>query len=439
MSRYTNTVPAIHDKNGLPIVGAKKFFFKPGTTIPKTVYKDPDFIIPQTNPVLSDSVGRFPDIFLDGVYKELQQDNSGTQTGFDGVTLWTKDPVGDAPISGEFQPWNPLVTYVITSIVVGSDDNYYKSKTDPNLNNDPVSNPLSWTQLKFGEVWNPTTSYFISASVYALDGFLYFAIADNVNKEPSISSEWKRETGIPFAIATGTGNAIAAAFIPTIITLDDGLEVRVRAIASNSSETPTFSANGLPAKTITKYGSVILSSGDINGSGHDLILVYDLANDVWELLNPAIPDGIIIGAFIATNSTIISTTSQIPFDNSIPQITEGGLILTRSYTPKYSGSMLLFDVSCNVSGSTGAGTDFTVALFDGATDAISCNSVTSDGAGGIYPVTISDSGFYPKDVQVTFTVRVGKGSSGSTYINSDNGTAKLGGTLSCSIKITEVK
>ncbi len=436
MSRYTNTVPAIHDKNGLPIVGAKKFFFKPGTTIPKEIYKDPDFIIPQTNPVLSDSVGRFPDIFLDGVYKELQQDNSGTDTGFDGITLWTKDPVGDAPISGEFQPWNPLVKYVITSIVVGSDDNYYKSKTDPNLNNDPVSNPLSWTQLQFGEVWNSTTSYIIGNTVYGDDGFSYIAKLDNVGKEPSISSEWSPNTRhAQFAIAAGTSDAITAAFSPALTGLKDGQEVRVRALLSNTTATPTFSPNGLPAKTITKEGNNTLDVNDIRGLDHNLILSYNANNDVWELLNTN--DGGLIGSTSAETSVFTQASEVISYNDTLPAITDGREILTVNYTPKRSSSKIEITVNCHVAGNTGL--VVIAALFDGSANAIGAGAtdvitaITS-------PISFSHLGSYPSGVPITFTVRVGISAAASVFtVNGASGGRRLGGSLSSTLIIKEVK
>jgi len=149
MARYTNPVPQILDGNGVPIVGAKKFFFNPGTTVKKTIYSDSALTVTALNPQISDGNGRFSEcIFLDGLYKEEQQDNSGTASGYDGVTLWTKDPIGDV-VSGEFGLWVSDTIYNIPDKVVGSDDFSYESLTDSNQGNDPISSPSNWAKITF--------------------------------------------------------------------------------------------------------------------------------------------------------------------------------------------------------------------------------------------------------------------------------------------------
>lgn len=85
----------------------------------------------------------------------------------------------------------------------------------------------------------------------------------------------------------GTADAITATYSPAITALVDGQMCCVRATAANATTTPTFSPNGLTARTIVKVGGTALAVGDIAADGHELILRYDLANTRWELLNPA--------------------------------------------------------------------------------------------------------------------------------------------------------
>lgn len=88
------------------------------------------------------------------------------------------------------------------------------------------------------------------------------------------------------AQATGTVDVITATFSPAP-TLIDRATLFLRALGANTTETPTFSPNGLTAHTITKFGGQPLTAGDILGANHVLILQYDLTNTRWELLNPA--------------------------------------------------------------------------------------------------------------------------------------------------------
>ena len=84
----------------------------------------------------------------------------------------------------------------------------------------------------------------------------------------------------------GTADAITATYSPSITALVDGQLCCVRATASNATTTPTFSPNGLTARTIVKVGGTALAVGEIVGDGHELILRYDLTNTRWELINP---------------------------------------------------------------------------------------------------------------------------------------------------------
>lgn len=92
---------------------------------------------------------------------------------------------------------------------------------------------------------------------------------------------------VAFAVAGGTGDAITATFSPAITALVDGMVVRVRAGAANTITTPTFSPNGLTARTIVKGAGSALVSGDIIGANHHLFLQYRATGTTWSLLNPA--------------------------------------------------------------------------------------------------------------------------------------------------------
>lgn len=194
MSRYINPVETILDNNGDPIVGAKLVFYEPGTTTKKTIYSDAGFATPITNPVTADANGRYTNIFLEGIYKVVQQDATGTPDTDDGAEIWSRDPVGDTA-SGQFELWISSTTYSIPEIVLGSDDNYYRSLVDANQGNDPASPSLAqWEQLKFGRVWNTNITYAIGDSVYGSNGKLYVAIASQSGNDPvGDASSWSTE------------------------------------------------------------------------------------------------------------------------------------------------------------------------------------------------------------------------------------------------------
>lgn len=90
-----------------------------------------------------------------------------------------------------------------------------------------------------------------------------------------------------YASAGGTANALTAVYAPAVPALVNGLTLYVRAASANTTTTPTFSPNGLTAKTIVKGANRALEAGDIDGAGHWLELQYDATLGKWVLLNPA--------------------------------------------------------------------------------------------------------------------------------------------------------
>ena len=111
MPRYVNPVPVVLDVNGKPVVGAKLYFYEPGTTTQKSVYSDSGFTTAISQPVLTTSGGLAPDIYIDGLYKVVLTDE-------DDVTLWTRDPIGDVS-SGQLELWDVGKSFPTPPIVTG--------------------------------------------------------------------------------------------------------------------------------------------------------------------------------------------------------------------------------------------------------------------------------------------------------------------------------
>lgn len=73
--------------SGAPLAGAKLYFYQSGTTTPITVYQDYGKTTPHANPVVADSAGIFPAIYVDtSVYKTVLKTSAD-------VTVKTDDPI----------------------------------------------------------------------------------------------------------------------------------------------------------------------------------------------------------------------------------------------------------------------------------------------------------------------------------------------------------
>lgn len=94
-------------------------------------------------------------------------------------------------------------------------------------------------------------------------------------------------TAIPWAVGTGSGNAVAAAYTPTISAVSDGLLLAFRSPGPNTVANPTFQADATTARTITKFGGAPLAPGDLANALAEYIVRYNAAHTRYELLNPS--------------------------------------------------------------------------------------------------------------------------------------------------------
>ena len=85
-----------------PASGAKLSFFETGTSTPKDTFTTAAATIANANPVIADSNGVFPDIFISGTYKVILTDKNDVQTGFG-----EKDPIKETVDSGFIDKLNP--------------------------------------------------------------------------------------------------------------------------------------------------------------------------------------------------------------------------------------------------------------------------------------------------------------------------------------------
>ena len=183
MPRYINPQPQYFSTTGIPLNGGLLYFYEPSTLISKNTFSDTALSIPNTNPiVLSTGGSPVTDIWLNGVYRVRLTDSLGN-------LLWDKDPVGGD--SGDRIPldlWLSGISYNIGDLVTGSNDRYYVSIVEPNLNNNPVSSPVSWTEFRLLRVYNANETYQIGTIVQDSAGFLWRAKAITAGSAPVLGS-----------------------------------------------------------------------------------------------------------------------------------------------------------------------------------------------------------------------------------------------------------
>ena len=179
-TRYTD------DFGNLLINGFIKFTESGDANTDKDTFSDisekVEFI--NKNPVPLSASGKQPNIFFSGTVR-------ATLFTADGIQVDLKDPLGGDTSLGSFSDWNSLTIYSIPNIVVGSNKRFYISITDVNQGNNPTTDLVNWSELKFIHVWNPNETYIVNALVQASDGLTYVSlINNNLNNDPINSSDW---------------------------------------------------------------------------------------------------------------------------------------------------------------------------------------------------------------------------------------------------------
>lgn len=136
-------------------------------------------------------------------------------------------------------------------------------------------------------------------------------------------------------------------------------------------------------------------------------------------------------------ATYTSTATAIPYDDTIPQITEGIEIMTQAITPVNASSTILIRVDL-VYGVNAPGTSVNAALFVDAT-ANAVKAASSSAAGGVNTATLSfEYSVSATNTSVrTYRLRVGPGS-GTMYINGDSSARRFGGVSACTMTVQEI-
>lgn len=114
--------------------------------------------------------------------------------------------------------------------------------------------------------------------------FRHTGVGNGVARDDYASLGQVQDGKANWAVAAGTADAITATYSPAITALVDGMELKFRASGANTVTNPTFSPNGLTARTITQLGGSALVAGSIPANLAECTVKYNLANTRWELV-----------------------------------------------------------------------------------------------------------------------------------------------------------
>lgn len=171
-----------------------------------------------------------------------------------------------------------------------------------------------------------------------MGGYKLTGLGDGTAATDGVSVQQLQSGKVAWADGGGAADAITASYSPAIAALVDGMRLRVRATAANATTTPTFSPNGLTARTIKKLNNQALAVGDIAGDEHDLDLTYVAAGTYWNLNNPKFAS---VSGSASVTSLSVSGTVALTGDITPAQITSD----QTDYAPTDHATATVFRIS----------------------------------------------------------------------------------------------
>lgn len=127
-------------------------------------------------------------------------------------------------------------------------------------------------------------------------GVVANGVVDKVGASQYFSAMMKILGTSSYAVGTGPANSYAAAYMPAVDALSDGLVLRFRALAANTGAS-TFSPNNLPAAPLVSLGQMALGGGEI------------LAGSVCTVVYSSV-----IGSWVLTSATGVGAATQLQVD-----------------------------------------------------------------------------------------------------------------------------
>jgi hypothetical protein len=435
------------DSNGNPLAFGKVYTYEAGTSTPKPTYTTSSLSIENTNPVILDAEGSAP-IWLSGTYKIDLFDQNDVQQNDYPIDNISNEPGATGP-AGTFQ----MATAGGTVDAITAD--YSPNVTLSNLTT------VGFVALGANTSTTPTfapdglTARTITkkGGVALRAGDIPGALAACLLEYNSANTRW--ELLNPGSETFGTEQSIASATTTNLGTLSTNTALitgttTITGFGNAASTTqPIYFIRFSGVLTLTHNGTslIIPGSTNITTANGDTAIVQYLGASNWKVLqytrvsglpivNPTVSASARISSTTYTTNTTLSTT--IPYDDTIPQNTEGTEILSLAFTPTNASSTLIIDWKIAGSGGSGSGVSMAALFVDSTANAL--NTVANYPATAAVPTPLA--GKYVVSAGSTsartYKIRVGT-QSGSYFPNGDGGASrKFGGTSICILTVTEI-
>lgn len=209
-------------------------------------------------------------------------------------------------------------------------------------------------------------------------------------------------------------------------------------VINNGSITgTTITTDAIVGQTAATNGTVYgltISGGKVGTNGVVTGSITDGA-----VTSAKVANGIVVQVVRTQTGAVSTGTTTIPYDDTIPQITEGDEYMTLAITPKSTTNILVIQVIVQLASSVAD--NLTTAIFQDSTAnalaAIGQNNIST--AGAAFCMVVTHSMPAATTSSTTFRVRAGGSQAGTRTFNGSAGVRRYGGVTVSSITITEYK
>jgi hypothetical protein len=239
---------------------------------------------------------------------------------------------------------------------------------------------------------------------------------------------------ITFSTAPAIGVLVEAVSgaASTTGTPDDGTVATAKIVNNAVDETKLKDALVGDFSDVTVTAADAFLYGDATDSGNTK---KDTIQGILDLAG----GGKILQVVNVTNSASSTSTTTMPYDDSIPQNSEGFEVMTLAITPADTGNKLIIQVQCTSMTLNSATATRTVALFqDSTANALAASTGHQSVSSGTYNMMLNHYMTAGTTSETTFKVRIGSHVAGTLEINGQSSARKFGGVAASSITIWEI-
>lgn len=148
--------------------------------------------------------------------------------------------------------------------------------------------------------------------------------------------------------------------------------------------------------------------------------------------------GSVVKSTTTNSTTLLTSTTLTPFDNTIPQVSEGLNVFTSVWTPAATGNKIR--VEATIFGAYSVAAHVTASLYqDAVTNAVAACAQKVTAANDGFTLKLTYEFTAASTSATTFKVNIGGSTAGTVTVNGNAGGAWFGGVAMSSLVITETK